>query len=145
MVHISYNQVRMSDTDAAGVLYFAKQFRYAHEAYEDWMESLGYSLRETLDSAPCMFLIVHTQANYYKRLKLGEQLKIHLAVKEVKKHSWALIYEIYKEGVLSGTVETVHVAVDKKTNAKTPLPETLRKSFEKYSVTTREGIHAGIC
>ena len=38
---ISYNKVRMHDTDLAGILYFARMFRFAHDALEDLLEAEG--------------------------------------------------------------------------------------------------------
>lgn len=40
--------VRLHDTDAAGLLFFAHQLFYAHDIYEDLLQAIGLPMEELL-------------------------------------------------------------------------------------------------
>ncbi len=125
---------QVHDTDAAGVIYFANFYRMAHTTYEAFMESLGYSIRYFLDEAPCLPLIVHSQADYKKPIRTGDKLKIELKVEKVGTSSYGLAYQIKDHNdELVADLKTVHVAVSKRTNGKMPLPEDFKKKLLEFS------------
>ncbi len=35
-------KISLHDTDAAGIIFFANQFKIVHDAYEDLLESFGF-------------------------------------------------------------------------------------------------------
>ena len=119
----------MHEVDAAGVLFFAQQFRLVHDAFEAFMESKGLSLAKILDSEDFALPIVHAETDYKMPLSLGDRIIIKLNLKEIGETSFTLAHEIFKEGRLAGKGETVHVSVDKKTGAKIPLPPAARGLF----------------
>lgn len=124
---------QVHDTDAAGVIYFANFYRMAHTAYEAFMESMGYSIRYFLDEAPCLPLIVHSQADYKKPIRTGDKLKIELTVAKVGTSSYGLAYQIKDHNDdLVADLKTVHVTVSKKSNGKLPLPEDFKKKLLEF-------------
>ncbi|MFT5317682.1 MAG: 1,4-dihydroxy-2-naphthoyl-CoA hydrolase [Chlamydiales bacterium] len=139
---VKHKKVRMHDTDAAQILYFAKQFRFTHDTFEEFMEENGIPLYNIVHgTADFTFAMVHAEADYLRPLVLGDQLEVQLSVKQAGRTSFSLYYEIYKEddGSLAGTVTTVHVTLDRKTRVKIPLPKHLREILEKYTnETTKE-------
>jgi 1,4-dihydroxy-2-naphthoyl-CoA hydrolase len=64
---IAHNQVRMHDTDMAGILYFASQFRFAHDALEDFVAHLGFSLPSLFHGNSFVFVIRHVSVRYLSR------------------------------------------------------------------------------
>lgn len=131
----SYNQVRMHDTDMAGILYFARQFRFAHDALEDMFESEGYSIFEFFDSHKIVLVIAHAEADYFAPLKVGDKLQVYLSIQRMGNSSIAFFYEIFKGGTdLVGTVKTVHVALDAATRQKIQVPDFVREKLGKYLV-----------
>ena len=57
-------RIRLADTDAAGVLYFASLLRIAHEAYEAWFESAGLPIATVIRDPQGQRLgdrVAHTQ------------------------------------------------------------------------------------
>lgn len=124
---------QVHDTDAAGVIYFANFYRMAHTAYESFMESIGFSIRYFLDQADCLPLIVHSQADYKKPIHTGDKLVIELVVEKVGINSYGLAYQIRDhDNELVADLKTVHVAVSKKTNGKTPLPTDFKKKLLEF-------------
>jgi 1,4-dihydroxy-2-naphthoyl-CoA hydrolase len=132
---ISYNKVRMHDTDMAGILYFARQFRFAHDAFEDFLESEGYSIDSLFHESNFIFVIVHAEADYLAPLKVGDKLEVHVSTEKLGNSSFGFNYEIYKDHkILVGKAKTVHVCLKRTTRLKMPIPQTIRAQLEKHLV-----------
>jgi len=118
--------VRMYDTDAAGILYFANQFRFAHDALEAWMAQQGVSFGSMLESGPYLLVIVHASANYSQSLKVGDSIDIQITVTHIGTTSFRLHYVVTRHGQEVGNMTTVHVCIDHQTRQKRALPESVR-------------------
>ena len=133
---IAYNQVRMHDTDMAGILYFARQFRFAHDALEDFSTSLGYTFDQVFHQEHFVFVIVHAEADYLATLRVGDQLEVHVSIEKVGMTSFTVSYLIYRnqhdEKTLVGTAKTVHVTLDTQSRKKIPIPEHFREMLMKH-------------
>lgn len=125
--------VRLQDTDAAGILFFASQLVYAHETYEKMMENIGLSFAHILDNESYLIPLVHAEADYTKALKVGQPLDVELTVEEIGTTSFSLSYSFKSEnGDTVGSCKTVHVTASKSNFQKIPLPDALRKGLAKY-------------
>ncbi len=128
-------KIRMHDTDAAGVTFFASQFRIAHEAYEEFADKLGFGFGKLLEKNKYFIPIVHAEADYKCPLSIGTTIKINLAVEHVGKHSYTIAYSLEKSDLLHktivGTAKTVHVVIDARTEKKTAIPKNIRYALEK--------------
>ncbi|QLH36100.1 MAG: acyl-CoA thioesterase [Parachlamydiaceae bacterium] len=131
---VTYNKVRMHDTDMAGILYFAKQFRYVHDALEDLIEKEGFNFHDLFNNSEFVFVIVHAEADYLSSVQVGDVLEIRVEVERLGNTSFTMAYEIFKaDGVLMGKAKTVHVCLESKTRPKIPIPQSLKKIFQKYT------------
>lgn len=126
----------MHDTDMAGILYFARQFRFAHDTFEDFLESEGVHMDRTFREGKFVFVIVHAEADYLISLRVGDPLEIHLSFERIGTTSFTVAYKIFRLPTqeLVGTVKTVHVCIDSKTRTKCPLSEAFLPSLKKYAV-----------
>lgn len=129
---IAKNQVRMHDTDMAGILYFPRQFRFAHDALEDFVASEGLSFNEVFTQEKFVFVIVHAEADYLKPLQIGDQLEVHLFVERLGTSSFTILYKMYRKEELVGTAKTVHVTLDGKSRESIPIPPELRSKLERH-------------
>lgn len=130
---ITKNKIRMHDTDMAGILYFPRQFRFVHDAWEDWMENEGLFFERLFKEEEFAFVIVHAEADYKSSLVVGDSIEVHLKVESIGNTSFTIAYFIYKsDKTLTGTAKTVHVCIDRKTRKKIPVPQKLKSSLEKY-------------
>jgi YbgC/YbaW family acyl-CoA thioester hydrolase len=120
-------KVSLKETDATGVLYFSEQFAYAMEAFEGYLSSKGFSLKQLLDS-PLLMPVVHAEADYLAPLHAGDEVVIKMGVETVGQSSVTLIYQIFCPVRLMdiGRVKIVHVAVDRITQQSVPIPEWMR-------------------
>lgn len=134
---IAQNKVRMHDTDMAGILYFARQFRFAHDALEDFCESEGFSFDQVFHREHFVFVVVHVEADYLTALRVGDHLEVRLTVQHIGTSSFTLFYQIYRKSdqVLVGTAKTVHVTLDQKTRKKITIPQKIREILEKHLET----------
>ena len=60
----------LRDTDATGRLFFSKQFEIALEAFEEFLASKEFSLREMVDQKKIAFPIRHAKGDFLSPLLL---------------------------------------------------------------------------
>jgi len=129
------NQVRMHDTDMAGILYFSRQFRFAHDALEDFVESLGYTFNQVFHREKFVFVIVHAESDYLAPLRVGDRLEIRLEIESIGETSFTVVYHIYKaDNTLVGKVKTVHVTLESAARVKMSIPPHFRELLAKHLV-----------
>ena len=127
-------QIRLHDTDAAGLLFFANQFVIVHDAYEKLLQKIGFSFEAMLKKRGYFLPIVHAESDYKTHLFVGDEITISVKVAHIGVTSFIFTYELHnKKGVLVGTAKTVHVTVNKKTHKKVTLPKEFRAALEKIS------------
>jgi len=128
-------KVRMHDTDMAGILYFAKQFRFFHDTFEDLMALEGLDYNVLFNKLSFVFTIVHAEADYLKPLTVGDSLEVRVYTKHIGQSSFTVGYEVLREKdqALVGTGKTVHVTLDSEKRTKIPIPPELRKILVKYT------------
>lgn len=118
--------IHLHDTDAAGRLYFAHQFRLAHEAYESFMTTLGFPLSDILKAGRFGLPIVRAEADYKASLRVGDEISIEVKPMRIGQTSFTLLSRFVRQGHTVGRVSTVHVSVDARRGTKRPLPARLR-------------------
>jgi len=103
---------RLQDTDAAGVLFFANLFRHAHNAYEAFMEELGFPLDCLIRDRQWHLPIVRTEAAYRRAIAHGDRIAVRVLVTEVGHSAFTLAYRFDNPaGQAVADARTVHVAV----------------------------------
>lgn len=118
--------LRLHDTDAAGVVYFANLLRIAHEAYEAYLASRGVSIRRALDDRTLALPIVHAEADFRAPVKLGDRLAVHLTIAEVGSRSFTSRYAFLTgDGALAAEARLVHAVLDPESGRATTLPDDL--------------------
>ena len=79
MTHSYAFDVRLHDVDHAGVMFFARLFVHAHDAYEAFMAHLGLDLCAMIRTGERL-PIVHASADYFQPLRHGEQITVTLEI-----------------------------------------------------------------
>jgi len=122
MSFIYTRTVHLADTDAAGVVYFARILAICHEAYEVYLAQVGVELQTW--TIP----IVRSSADFFLPLWWGDRLLVRLSLQERRDRSFELAYEIVRESdpqTLCVKARTRHVCIDPKSRAKTALPSAI--------------------
>jgi len=130
-MYIHQTIVRLHNTDAAGLLFFAEQFRLAHDAYESFMESIGYPFAPLIRNSDFLLPIVHAEADFLKPLSTGDRLEIQVKAEKVGDSSFTLAYALMRNrSEPVGTVTTVHVLINKRDGSSLSLLPELRQKLE---------------
>jgi 1,4-dihydroxy-2-naphthoyl-CoA hydrolase len=125
-------KIRLHDTDAAGIIFFANQFKIIHDAYEEFLEKIDLSMKTILKKTGYFQPIVHAESTYKAPIYIGDKIVVSVKIGHVGKTSFSLEYTLKRGKNLVGTAKTVHVTIDQKTSKKIPLPTALRRALEKY-------------
>jgi 1,4-dihydroxy-2-naphthoyl-CoA hydrolase len=126
-------KIRLHDTDAAGILFFANQFKIVHDAYEDLLEKFGWSFKKMLQGTDYFLPIVHAESDYKAPVFVGDKIAITVKVGHIGTTSFSFEYTLKRGKTLVGTAQTVHVTINQKTRKKIPLPPAMRKALKQYS------------
>lgn len=122
--------VRLHDTDSAGLLFFANQFKMAHDCYESFLSDNGLSFLTIIVERDYLLPIVHAEADYAEALEVGQELVVELSAGRIGNSSFTLNYRFTSNDDEVGSVSTVHVCVDAETGEKRDLPDELVEILE---------------
>ena len=133
-MHRTDNTVKLTDTDAAGILFYGNYFKLAHDAYESFIDGIEFGLAYIINDADIWLLIAHAESDYRTSLRLGDKYAIEIRVDNIGRTSFTLKYDFLTlSGELIASLKTVHVAVSKATGKPVSLPEKLRANLTKHT------------
>jgi len=118
--------IRVQDTDATGVLYFANQLQIALEAFEEFLLTQGFSFGEMVRKNQFLLPIVHTEGNFFAPLIIGDQIDVHLSFSKIGTTSITHSSELFKQGQSVGTASIVHVVYCPNKGEAIPIPQELK-------------------
>ena len=127
--------VRFSDTDAAGVVHFARLLTWCHEAYEESLERYGIAAAAifpgTAAERPAIALpIVHCSADFRRPLVCGDPLAIALEPLRIDPGCFELRYRFSSAGDPVAEGLTRHLAIDSRSRQRCSLPEPIQRWLE---------------
>ena len=124
---IYHRTVHFSETDAAGVLYFANLLSISHEAYEASLATLGIDLATFFRGQDWAVPIVHAEVNFYQPMVCGDRLQVHLTAHSLRDTEFECDYQIFIAGQerASSQATTRHVCIDGQQRRRRPLPDIL--------------------
>jgi 1,4-dihydroxy-2-naphthoyl-CoA hydrolase len=120
--------VRLADTDAARVVYFASILRICHEAYEDVLEKAGISLSSFLGESEIAIPIVSCEARFFVPIYCGDRLWIVVKSKLIGATEFKLDYRItpaVEEERVLAVASTQHVCIDIQGRHRCHLPNSI--------------------
>jgi 1,4-dihydroxy-2-naphthoyl-CoA hydrolase len=117
-----------SDTDAAGVVFFANYLSICHEAYEESLAASGIDLRTFFSDNGVVVPIAKSEAEYLRPISCGDKLSVSVQAKSLSENSYEVRYEITRLGTpakCAARLRTEHVCIDSATRARKALPKAL--------------------
>ncbi|CAM2915652.1 acyl-CoA thioesterase [Rariglobus hedericola] len=117
--------VHFPDTDAAGVVFFARYLSICHEAYEESLAAAGVPLGTFFADYGVVVPVAKSEATYLRPLVCGDKLRIDVTPVALSENSYAIDYVIWKTGAAekrAAVVRTEHVCISSKTRERLPLP-----------------------
>lgn len=125
--------VRFHDVDPAGIVFFARIFQYAHDAYEVWLRKIGFPLDPPILARGYGLPLVHAEADFRHPIRLGEQVRVEIGVAALGTSSYTIQSRLsLPDGTHLATVKTVHACVDPAAGRSMPLPDALRAAVQPY-------------
>lgn len=117
---------RLHDIDAAGVVFFARIFYYAHDAYESFLSHHQQSIQKILQ-ADFILPVSHTEADFKAPMFLNEEITIDIFSQDVRDNEFTLYYHFLDQsGQVKATALTQHVCLDTNTRTRKALPKSIR-------------------
>jgi 1,4-dihydroxy-2-naphthoyl-CoA hydrolase len=129
-------RIRLSRTDAAGVVFFPQALVMAHEAYEQFMDDHGCAVT-TLLAASWAIPVVQASVSWLSPLRLGDDVIIALHSTHVGTTSFALAYTLTCKDVVAARCDTTHVCLQHGT--KTPIPVGLKEALIQVASANQGG------
>ncbi|HEV8073436.1 MAG TPA: thioesterase family protein [Opitutaceae bacterium] len=120
--------IHFSDTDAAGVVFFANFLSLCHEAYEESLAAAGIDLTTFFADHGVVVPISKSEASYLRPLRAGDKVLVTVTPESISENSYALKFEVVKLDAAKKTaarVRTEHVCISSKTRERLPLPPAL--------------------
>lgn len=119
--------IRFQDVDAAGIVFFARVFDYAHDTFVAYLKSVGLPLDRMLREGKHGLPLVHAEADYAGPLRFGDEVDVALDRPTVGGKSIQLVVSLSVAGQLRATVRVTHVAVELATMAPVRVPDDWRE------------------
>jgi 1,4-dihydroxy-2-naphthoyl-CoA hydrolase len=125
--------IRMADTDASGVIYFANMQKIAVETFEDFLLSAGIELASLMLAGPLLVPIVHVEADYLAPVYIGEQLRVEMKLSKIGVTSFTLKYNIFssEHDLVVATLTMTHVVTARESKKSVPIPQELLSILER--------------
>lgn len=123
-----YRTIHFSDTDAAGVVYFATLLSICHEAYEHSLQVAGIDLKTFFTSSAIAIPIVHADIDFYQPLFCGDRIQINLTPIQLNETEFEINYQIFNEKNLERLIAkatTKHVSIHPKLRQRTSLSSSI--------------------
>lgn len=123
--------IRLHQTDAAGVVFFANFFVLAHDCYESFLEN-EMPLGSVLEEGKFILPIVHTEADYLGPVKVSQTVDIEMTLNKLGARSFELGY-VFKDqdDKVLANLATVHVFLNKEPQEPEEMPDSLKEMLEK--------------
>lgn len=118
---------RFADTDAAGLIHFAKILCYAEEAEHETLREMGYPINPA-DASRFQWPRVACSAEYIRPLEAFHTYKINLTVKRLGQTSITWYWEIHRDNhtCARGELKTVCCRIVNSRIETGPIPDELR-------------------
>lgn len=120
-----HRTIHFSDTDTAGVVYFAALLSICHEAYENALQMAGINLKTFFTSSDIAIPIVHADIDFYQPLFCGDRIEINLKTTQLNDTEFEINYQVFNENDLDKLIAkatTKHVSINPKIRKRNPLP-----------------------
>lgn len=123
--------INFFDCDPAGIIFFSRIFDFSHSAYEQLIQSI--ELDEDYWNNPTYVVpIIHSECDYFKPLKYGDEIRIETSVSVLKNSSFELTYKIKLNDEIYASVKTVHVFVNRKDWTKMEIPTEIVRALQMH-------------
>lgn len=119
--------IRLNDTDAAGVVYFANVLNLCHIAYEAAIAHTGMTFAALIQNGEFILPITYCQATFKRPLHCDDSILIHVQPDLLKTTEFTLNYELRSLDAKQcyAIAQTQHTCIDPQQRQRRPLPDAI--------------------
>jgi 1,4-dihydroxy-2-naphthoyl-CoA hydrolase len=120
--------IRLGDTDAAGIVFFANYLALCHEAYESSLAEAGIDMQDFFGGADLIVPISKSTVDYLRPLSCGEEVSISVQPKSVTENTFTIDYELTRltpPAKIAARAQTTHVCTSRSKRSRAPLPSNI--------------------
>jgi 1,4-dihydroxy-2-naphthoyl-CoA hydrolase len=122
--------IHFPDTDAAGVVFFARYLAICHEAYEEALAATGVAWQTFFGQHGVVVPISRSEASYLRPLACGDRVRVQVTPTRLSENAFALDFTMMKIGPGGGekraaVARTEHVCITTAARERAPLPAAL--------------------
>lgn len=121
--------IRFQDVDAAGIVFFARVFDYAHDTFVAYLKHVDLPLDRLLREGTLGLPLVHAEADYQGSLRFGDDVDVAIARPDVGETSIKLTFALTVGGQPRAHVRVTHVAVEMATMKPVRVPDGWRETL----------------
>jgi 1,4-dihydroxy-2-naphthoyl-CoA hydrolase len=121
--------IRFQDIDAAGIIFYPRVLEMFHDAYAALLAFAGMPLRDVMTKHSWIAPVRHAEADYFKPLRLGDEVAVEISRAHVTETETTLGYRIARSpaGEVCVVGQVVHTFVDREGFKRIPIPEPVRR------------------
>ena len=121
--------IRFQDIDAAGIIFYPRVLEMFHDAYAGFLAFAGSPLREVMQRDSWLAPVRHAEADYFKPLRLGDEVRVEICRAHAAETEATLGYRIARGDEVCVVGQVVHTFVERATFKRTPLPAEVRRAL----------------
>ena len=122
--------IHFPDTDAAGVVFFARYLSIAHEGYEEALQAAGIDLNTFFSDHDVVVPIARSEASYLRPLSCGDKITVEITPRRLSENSFAIDYvlkRITPPAKRAAVIRTEHVCIGSTSRERCALPTDLAR------------------
>lgn len=128
MSFIYFRTIRLADTDAAHVAYFASILNLCHEAYEESLAQFGIDFKDLVMNPAFAVVIAKTEAEFLRPMFCGDKVLIEVMPQQLRETEFEIVYSIMsatepKQQLVQA--KTRHVSINPQLRKRVPLPDAM--------------------
>lgn len=132
--------VAFQDVDAAGIVFFARIFRYLHDGYAAFLAAHGFPLHVAFAQGTFTAPLVHAEADFLAPMRFGDEVDVCLVAVEVVGSRVSFGFRIEGAGLVRAVGKTVHMFVDRDSFERAPIPGELARVLERIGGADRRSV-----
>lgn len=125
--------IRFSDSDPAGIVFYAEFFRMFNDLFEDWLvKRLGIDFAHQFQVEQRMFPLVHVDVDFKEARRMGQSMDLTLVLTRLGRSSIGYDVICHDDGLEILHARFVTCVASKKTMQTIEIPDDIRTKMEKY-------------
>lgn len=122
------HRLKLAQTDAGGVVFFAQSLVIAHDAWEAVLDEVGFSVGKIIAEKQFALPIVEANTKLLRPMKAGDDVDVVVSLEKLGASSIIVQSRLDVAGQSVGQCRTVHVCIDGQGKS-APLPAPFREAL----------------